>query len=359
MKRLSVAAFVLALAAGSASAAKKKPSSADFPACLGPSLPMTVSDDMPYARVAFDGGRSGLFVLDYGSNNSKVSLPAIPGLAPIPDSCDPSRLNQNCPVDGFNFGSLRGRVSLKTADFSDIGAISTTGGPVRQAGMISTDLLALYVHTLRYGEGLVSQAPEGSFCAPETMRAHGFAALSTDGYFARDAKRLKPYRALDETYAGPWAVSNNPIVPIRIAGVPSIADMDTGYGDFPVRHSININRALLDRIVAAKPGALKRWPEKDTTLSTCVPDVREKVEAYTLADGAIEFIADDGSVARRETSAAVYVKRTPPQARKACGGIGAWTVPAAQLGDTFMIDMSTVAFDPFASRVWIPAERER
>jgi hypothetical protein len=33
---------------------------------------------------------------------------------------------------------------------------------------------------------------------------------------------------------------------------------------------------------------------------------------------------------------------------------GAWTVPAAQMGASFLVDAQAVVFDPISSRVWLP-----
>ena len=49
----------------------------------------------------------------------------------------------------------------------------------------------------------------------------------------------------------------------------------------------------------------------------------------------------------------IFVKHTP-QAAKVCGGIGTWTVPAAQIGTSFFIDAAAVVFDPPRHRVWLP-----
>jgi hypothetical protein len=354
MSRLQVASLVFALAAGSASAASKKskhhapPAADDYPACLGYTMPLTISKEMPYATASFGPGLSGPFMIDYQSNYSTIDPRTIPGLTPVPGSCDPSQLRQKCAFDGFDFGGNWGRVVLQTQEYSSL----DEGGTVRQSGLIGIDFLANNVYTLRYAERLISQAHKGTFCSPETMRSRGFAPLANDGYFENDPKLLKPFSALDAAYVGPWTVSNGPVVPIRIAGVNTIVELDTGYGDYVTRHSINVNAALFNQIVAANPNALRRWPEKDATLSTCV-GIREAVEAYSLADGTLEFLADDGTVARSYSDAAVFVKRTPAAA-KDCGGVGTWTAPAAQLGASFMVDMGAIAFDPYNSRVWIP-----
>ncbi|MEI7527443.1 MAG: hypothetical protein WCK76_00755 [Elusimicrobiota bacterium] len=315
------------------------------PACLGAALPMLVSKEMPYAEVRVGAAR-GMFMLDYGANVSSIDLKAMPGVAPVQDSCDPAEPGGQCAFDDFSFIEDLGRVQLLTADFS--GLILDT----RQAGIVGTDFLSENAYTLRYKERTLSRAGRGEFCSPGALLAAGFAPLSTVGYFSSDVGTLLPLSALNKKYSGPLTVPNVPAVPVRVAGVTARAQIDTGYSDYLVRHSVNINAAFYDRIAAADPAALARWPKNDKKLSTCVPGVQERVEAYRLNRGALEFVSEDGGAARSFRDAVVYVKRTPPAAL-ACGGIGTHTQPAAQLGGSFMADIGTVVFDPFASRVWI------
>jgi hypothetical protein len=175
--------------------------------------------------------------------------------------------------------------------------------------------------------------------------------MTAAGYFSSDTSKLLPLASLADNYAGPLSVPNVPAVPVRIAGVQAPAQLDTGYSDYLVRHSVNINQALYARIAAAAPKALARWPENDKKLSTCVPGVFEAVEAYRLNGAALELAAEDGGAVRAFGQAVVYVKRTPAAAM-GCGGIGTYTRPFAQLGGSFMADLGAVVFDPFSSRVW-------
>jgi hypothetical protein len=82
--------------------------------------------------------------------------------------------------------------------------------------------------------------------------------------------------------------------------------------------------------------------------------VSQKAAAYRLRKGtAVDFIAEGGVVGRHDEGNVVFVKDKIPEAEK-CGGIDTWTVPAAQLGASFLVDAFSVVFDPFSSRVWIP-----
>jgi hypothetical protein len=317
---------------------------ADSPGCLGKPMPMRVSREMPYA-LAMVGGSSGYFALDYGANVSSIDLGAMPEAKPLPGSCDPAKLGQPCVFAGLDFGGDQGQASLLTADYSGLNL------DLRQAGIIGTDFLSENAYTLNYAGQTISAAGKDSFCQPDALRGAGFAPMSAAGYFSSDLSNLLPLSSLDWKYAGKLSVPNVPAVPVRIAGVETVAQIDTGYSDYIVRHAVNINPALYTQIIATAPKALARWPEGDKKLSTCVPGVLEQVEAYKLNSGAVEFVAMDGAALRAFRQAVVYVKRTP-QAAMSCGGIGTHTRPSAQLGGSFMADLGVVVFDPFASRVW-------
>lgn len=317
---------------------------AGYPACLGRSVPLRVSMEMPYVRASLGEG-AGLFLLDYGANVSSVDLGALRAAKPS-GPCAQSA-GQHCSFAAFDFGFGPSGADLLTADYSHLVL------DFRQAGVMGTDFLSEAVFSLRYGAGLFSRADRADFCSDGALRAAGFAPLSSAGFFSSDLSRLLPLSALNAGYSGPLTVPNIPTVPLRIAGVDAVAQIDTGYSDYIERHAVNINQAFFDRIAAADPGALQRQPEKDKRLSTCVPGVTEAVEAYRLRRGTVAFVDVDGRPARTFSTAQIYLKRTPAAAA-GCGGVGTHTRPSAQLGGSFMADLGAAVFDPFSSRVWIP-----
>ena len=145
-----------------------------------------------------------------------------------------------------------------------------------------------------------------------------------------------------------------PTVPVRVAGVSALAQLDTGFDDDVTPFSVNIDQAFYAAITKASAAALVRDTSLDTTLSTCVSGVNESVTGYRLAAStSFDFVAVGGAVARAYTSTAIFVKNTPSAAR-VCGGIGTWSVPAAQVAASYYNDMQIVIFDPFSARVWIP-----
>jgi hypothetical protein len=137
-----------------------------------------------------------------------------------------------------------------------------------------------------------------------------------------------------------------------------VAQIDTGYDDGRFPPSMNINRAWFQRLQAAGI-RLERAPRADLTLSTCT-GVAEPVLAYRLpAARRVELLASDGTTAHSLEGVTLFLKDTPPAARR-CGGIGTWSRPAAQLGASF-VNSGTLVVDPLRQQVWFrvpePAER--
>jgi hypothetical protein len=315
-------------------------------ACLGMSQPLVVSGQMPYVSVPV-GSLSGDFVLDFATTFSSIDLNAFSS-TPTTMGCDPTMLFQICTVPGFAFFGPPGTVTLTTEDFSGI------AGSVRQAGIIGTDFLSEGIFTLAYGAGLAFDQSSTAFCSSTAMTQAGFAPLSTAGFFENDLSLLKPFTSVDSRGAAGTTVPDVPTVPIQIAGVSAVAQLDTGFDDSVTKFSLNINEAFFLAIQAQSPTALVRDSSLDETLSTCVNGVGELVEGYRLAAGAaLGFVAQAGTMARSYPNAVIFVKETPDAAQN-CGGIGTWTVPAAQVGASYYVDMGVLAFDPYHETVWVP-----
>jgi hypothetical protein len=292
-------------------------------ACLGDRRSLIVSNRMPYTPVRVQGAY-GFFVVDLGSDGSAISPGTFLGggkPAPAPGTAD--RFER---VDFFGpWGPLR----LSVQDFAGI------RGLLPQAGMIGTDLLATHVVTIDYGRSLLHRAERDRFCSDAVLRRAGFLAASTGGYYGTNAT----------------ARPNIPTIPIRIGGVSAVAQIDTGYDDGVHPPSLNINTAFLRRLQGVGV-PLRALPAADLSLSTCVPGVRERVAAYRLAPPVtVDFLGLTGEPVRSEPGVTLFVKDTPPAARR-CGGIGTWSEPAGQLGASFFASQDALIVDPFRQRVW-------
>jgi hypothetical protein len=342
-----------------------------LPACMGSSVPLVPSGERAYVGVSFgsdagggagdagDAGDAGAiigdFLLDFGANGSTVDLKGFPATgAPTPASClgDASAPGALCSFDHFDFFGLWGTVQLYTADYGFL------FNSVRQAGIIGTDFLSNYPFALDYGHQLVWRSQIGTFCTDAQLLGAGLSPLPAGGFYTNKPGTLRPLSDVindpDAAATTGFSVPNIPTVPITIAGVSALAQLDTGYDDRIIRHSININDAMLQRLLAESPDKITRRQSKDLYLTTCVPGLSQLGAAYSLAPGtAVNFVGAGGTVARNDTGSILFVKERLPAAER-CGGIETWTVPAAQMGASFLFDAQAVVFDPTTSRVWLP-----
>ncbi len=342
-----------------------------LPSCLGDTLALRAAGEKAYVAVKMspptdasvpDAGEAGSpassigdFLVDFGSNSSTIDLNGFKGSTPpTPSSCfgDASIPGASCSFPHFDFFGPWGTVALSTADY---GVLFSS---LRQSGIIGTDFLANYPFTLDYENGRIWRGSKTAFCSDAQLLAAGFSPIPTGGFFVNDSSKLRP---LSEVIAAPdaattknFVVPNVPTIPITIGGVSALTQLDTGYDDRVTRHALNINQALLEQLRAKDPGLLTRTPDEDLFLTTCVGGLSQKAEAYTLRKGtAVDFIAQGGEVGRRDVGNVVFVKEQSADAAR-CGGIDTWTVPAAQMGASFLVDSFAVVFDPITSRVWIP-----
>jgi len=335
-----------------------------LPGCVGTSIPLTVDGLRTFVGVKLsasppDAGHppaQGDFLVDFGTTGSTIDFHAFDASAPpMPAQCfgDASIPGASCNFAGFDFFGDWGQVTLRTGDYGIF------FGAIRQAGIIGTDFLSIYPFALEFTNRKMWKSAVATFCTDTQLLAAGFLPLPSKGFFVNDLSKLRPLAdVITEPDAGVqnFTVPNVPTVPISIAGINALAQLDTGYDDSLRRHSININEALF-KLIEAQSGPTKlltRAPLKDLFATTCVPGYSERLQAYNLAEGkTIDFIAEGGSVARAEQSAVIYVKPRSAETYR-CGGVSTWSVPGAQVGASFYIDAQAIIFDPITSRVWVP-----
>ena len=341
-----------------------KPPPPTIPGCVGTALPLEVAGERAYVSIRIGAndagdaeagapGVSGNFVVDFGTTGSTIDYGAFSADAgPVPASyAGDGGLGADHTFQGFDFFGDWGFVTLRRSDYSTIASLT------RQAGILGTDFLALHPYTLDYTRGQIWRSDPKTFCTDPQLLGAGFSPLPSEGFYTTDLSKLRPLSDVlnspDGGTAG-FTVPNVPTVPITVAGVSALAQLDTGYDDRLIRHSINVNQALFTLLSQKGPEKLVRDELADVYLTTCIPGFSEKVLAYRLADGQeVDFIASGGSVARREPAVAIFVKEQTAETEK-CGGIGTWTVPAAQVGSSFFVDAQAMVFDPASSRVWVP-----
>jgi len=261
-----------------------------FPPCLGPSLPLQRSGQLEYVTATLGAGVSAqakAFLVDFGSTSSWVDLAAFSPPAQL--SCT----GPTCTYANFDFFGPWGQVSLNTADFSAF------MGPPRQAGIIGTDFLSVRSMAVDYvGQRLLS-SPLSQFCNVAQLEDAGFVAMPSSGFYSSNFSNLAPLNTIVLDAGTADRVPNVPTLRVRLDGVTALAQLDTGFDDAVVRHSININSAFLNDVLLHAPAALVRAQNLDLTLTTCV-NMPEPVTAWRLAAGhPLEFLTVDGGGARR------------------------------------------------------------
>lgn len=339
-----------------------------LPGCVGTSIDLVPSGERGYVKVNMggDGGDAGAdasnaavpgdFLLDFGANGSTIDLDAFaPPGPPKPTSClgDAAAPGAICSFNPFDFFGPWGTVGLVTADYSFL------FNSVKQAGIIGTDFLSIYPFTIEYTNKKVWKSASG-FCTDAQLLGAGFAPIPASGFYTNNTNNLRPLSDVikdpDAAATANFVVPNVPTIPITVAGVSALAQLDTGYDDRITRHSININEAFLKQLLAKDATKLKRTKGKDLFLTTCVPGLSQLGAAWVLSPGTeVNFVGVGGTVARHDTGTILFVKEKLAGAER-CGGVETWTVPAAQMGASFLVDAQAVIFDPLSSRVWIPKD---
>ena len=329
-----------------------------IPGCVGASIPLQPSGERGYVGVNMgdDGGANvGDFLLDFGANGSTIDLKAFDA-GPVPSSCfgDASAPGASCSFTNFDFFGPWGTVTLVTADYSFL------FNSVKQAGIIGTDFLSVYPFTIDYAHAKVWRSASPTFCTDAQLLGAGFSPIPAGGFYTNKFASLRPLSDVindpDAAATAGYVVPNVPTIPITVAGASALAQLDTGYDDRIIRHSINVNQALLDQLLAQSPVKVTRQQSKDLYLTTCVPGLSQLGAAWKLAPGTeVNFTGVGAAIARRDTGTYLFVKEKLPAAER-CGGIETWTVPAAQMGASFLVDAQAVVFDPISSRVWLPKD---
>jgi hypothetical protein len=285
--------------------------------------------------------QTAAFLVDLASTQSWVDVTAL--TQPTGATCS----STTCTWPDFGFFGSWGQVTLQRGDFSAF------TGPPRQAGILGTDFLSVRPSTVDYSGRRLFSASAASFCTPQELEDAGFVAAPSTGFFSSNLSTLAPLALVVADAGAGLHVPNVPTVRLRIDGVTAYAQLDTGFDDRLVAGSININQAFLQALQAQAPSALVRAPTLDLQLTTCV-GLAEPVTAWRVAPGhVVEFVTADGGVPSRLSSTVLFAKNTPAAAR-VCGGIGTWSVSAAQVASSHLAASGTVVFDSVRSLVWLP-----
>jgi len=262
----------------------------------------------PYIGLNADGV-SGQFLLDYGTTGSSLSTS---GFA-ASDRFIKNAAHLLADVKGRNFALSHYDMPLQPA-----------GG---QVGVIGTDLLSLLSVQISGRWVFVGAQP----CRPNTLRARGMVPIAQRDFFSSEPSMMNRTRP------------NVPVVFLRLGEVHTWAQIDTGYDDVVYAPSVDINEVLFRRLI--KDGMVLNHLA-DINVSTC--EGRESRRVYTVKDRSLVIETNQATpIVRVET---FYLILKPANA---CGGIGGMSVPAAQLGASFLRIFRTIIFDPQSGTVWL------
>jgi hypothetical protein len=286
------------------------------PRCAGDVFSILTAEGghAPFIRLSARG-RSGAFLLDYGSTASSLSQDVFGDLAGV--------------------GGMASDFSLPTFDRGRFALVrygvlrSPPGG---QAGMVGTDFLSLLTADFSFGaDGRADVVLGSEPCARDVLLRRGLAGVRQDGYFSSDIKRVRRDRA------------NVPVVPLRLGPLTVPAQLDTGYEDRVFAPSADINEALYRRLVAA---GVELRRAATVRVTTCAGE--EQREVFVADTTTAELVADDGQTLLQLPGLAL-VRKPPGQ----CGGIGDMEEPAAQLGASVLWRIGEIVFDPKAEMLWM------
>lgn len=163
------------------------------------------------------------------------------------------------------------------------------------------------------------------------MRSHGFIPVEQEHFFASDLS------AIDAR------LPNVPIVFLRLGAARFWAQIDTGYDDTVYPNSVDINQALYGRLIEE---GMQLKHVSEIIVSTC--EGRETRPVYSLTDDPVIVETEKAQPIVRTKNFYLILKQA-----NGCGGIGAMSEPAAQLGASFLGLFRTVVFDPRSKTVWL------
>ncbi len=262
----------------------------------------------PYIELTADG-KTGPFLLDFGATQSSLSAEAFAG-------ADGSPRTASISLPGIEQGDFH------------LARYGLLRQPEKgQLGVIGANLLSRLTVQLTANAAYVGAEP----CRRETMIARGLAPIAQNGFFSSEPSTADARRP------------NVPVVFLRLGDVRAFAQIDTGYEDAVYAHSVDINQALFERLVAS---GIKLDNAGEVDVWTC--EGREWRPRYAVEERALG-IEDEQSRPIAQTGDFHLIVKPPD----ACGGIADMTEPAAQLGASFLRLFGVIVFDPKNATVWL------
>jgi len=323
-KKSSIIILTCVLFCFGGSYAQTKPDLTRF----GKSYGMVLISNMPYLKLTL-GKADGFFVLDFGTNGSSLDTNGFDCHAIPQGTIDAT--HSKLTIDPFEMygGSFYFWFRASTVNLPN----------VKQAGILGTDLFMQKVYTLDYMGQFLYESDKSMFPSDGDLQKAGFKASSTKLHYSSDFNKLED----------PAHTFNIPAVPVKIGSISALAEIDPGYDDGAFYHTVNINNALYQALLNANIKLISVPGVKPITSY----GGNEPVKAFRLAPGfTFSVIAIDGTPIILTSDVFLFLKQGSPEVIKAAGGIGAWNVPGAQFGASFLKESKVIVFDPFSSQVW-------
>ncbi|HRD75714.1 MAG TPA: hypothetical protein PK264_07240, partial [Hyphomicrobiaceae bacterium] len=286
--------------------------------CGGETLPVVHLRDndgaAPYVKLRA-GGISGHFLIDWGATASSVAARRYPSA------------RERLEARDFSLPSFAsGTFMLRDYALS----LEPPGG---QLGIVGTDFLSLLAAHLVYGDRGTTLSLSSTPCRAEGLRAGGFRPISQKGFYSSDLSRIEKGRP------------NIPVLFLSLAGVVAPAQIDSGYEDITLRHSIDINTPMHRALIAAGV----RFRELEAiTIATCTGTEQR---AVLVPEGAAVAITDERGARIRDLDGAHLILKAPGS----CGGIAGMAEPAAQIGASTLRTLREIVIDGKSETVWIRA----
>jgi hypothetical protein len=281
------------------------------------------------------GGRNGPWLLDYGSTVTSVYQDA--WKAEVGDAVTVSGL----PLPGASPGPLRLPVVAGGRHRTGVGS---------PLGTLGTDVLSrlsveFHLEVASDPHVIISNPA----CGSTTPREAGFVRTEQSNFFSSHpdthTSGLPNVPVLSVELEERLTDRNQPRLPDPRRTARRWAQLDTGYSDTVWPNSVDINEAYLDELRASVPSL---------ALAGLVPVSgcgREDTlrEVYVAPGWRLNVVPD--SPQRPIPFSSIYLVVKPRVT--ACGGIGPMSVPAAQLGSSFLRAFGTTVLLPDRSELWI------
>ena len=302
------AGVLLALAVASTT-----PARAETSICGGTRIPIDTSVfSKPFVNLTL-GGNNGNFLLDTGTTHSRVDMRRY-GVSE----------GSEILLSGFSLPLVQGGL-FTAADLRSFSA--PLGGSL---GTVGTDFLSLLSIEFHY-EQPQPFASLGRACDQAVLRHAGLAAVGQPGYYEADLSRLKS------------GIPNVPVIGLRIGQITFPAQVDTGYGDFPLG-VVQVNAALI-RILRDTGMPVHSLPS-DVVSVGCSGTYN--YERWQIEQDELSIVTLDGHIVASYPPPLLEVKTD-----KRCSGISTFAEPFAQIGASWLSRWGKSVFDGLSSAVWI------